>query len=114
MSVKGINVRELLEKRVREAQAWLPKQILEDCRPLTPIDTGRMVNTPVVEQEGTVIRYTVPYARLMYGGVMTRPPYKPFHYQSPTAVDHWFEAAKEIHGKEWMDGVRDIITGKRK
>ena len=108
----SFDIKKLLEGRAREAQVWLARKILEDCRPLTPIDTGQMVNTPVVEQDGTVIRYTVPYAREMYGGVMTNPPYKPYHYKSPTAVDHWFDAAKEIHGQEWIDGVRDILIGK--
>ena len=109
MSVNRLNIHSLLDDKVREAQSWLPQKVLADMYVLTPIDTGRMVTTPVVEQEGTAIRYTVPYALYQYNGINWHNG-QPLHYQSPTAVDHWFEKAKEIHLKEWVDGVADILT----
>ena len=110
MSVNGIDARSLLEPRIREAQYWYSQQILNDARILTPIDTGQMVNTPRIEQDGTVIRYTVPYAKYQYEGVTRHPPFRPLHYQSPTAVDHWIEKAAEIYMEDWKDGIRRIIT----
>ena len=33
---------------------------------------------------------------------------KTFH---PGAVDHWFDAAKAAHEKDWIDGVKKIAGG---
>ena len=105
-----LEAQRILEKRAQKAQLWLGRQILVDARPLTPIDTSRMVNTVVLEQNGTVIRYTVPYARYQYEGVSRFPPYGPLHYQSPTATDHWIQKAAEAYGDQWLEGIKYIMT----
>ena len=110
MSVNRIDAHSLLEPRVQKAQQWWARQILVDARPLTPIDTSRMVNTPVIMEKGTLIRYTVPYARYQYEGVTRHPPFRPLVYQSPTAVDHWIEKAAEYYGDSWLEGIREIIA----
>lgn len=101
---------DVLSKRVLEAQQWLAKKILDDCYMLTPVDTGALRNTPEVRPDGSQIRYTVPYAYYMYRGTTGPPNFKPFNYQSPTAVDHWFQKAYEVHSEEWVQGVADMIT----
>ena len=110
MVKQNFNFTDLLEKRKNEAQQWLAKKILEDCYLLTPVDTGALRNTPEVRPDGSVIRYTVPYADYVYQGTTGPPKYKPLHYQSPTAVDHWFQKAYMYHGEEWVKGVGSIIS----
>lgn len=100
----------IMEQRAQKAQVWLSRQILVDAHPLTPYDTQRMRLTVTTEQGGRVIRYTVPYARYQYEGVSRFPPYGPLHYKSPTAVDHWLEKAAEMHGDEWLEGIKYIMT----
>ena len=43
--------------------------------------------------------------------VVTDTPLKFDRTAHPSATDHWFDAAKAAHGKEWVKGVKKRAGG---
>lgn len=122
-----------VKKNVEKAQFWLDSQIMTDMTPLMPHDTGTFVNVTRAQSaalagSGMVIAAAAPMGRFLYEGkVMVDPetgsPFarpgakkvvtdRPLTYSNPSAVPHWFDVAKELHGKQWVDGVKKIAGGK--
>lgn len=98
-----------VSQAVEKAQESFSLKVVEDMKVRTPVDTTRMRETPAVKGEN--IRYTVPYALYQWRGINPHTGL-PLHYQSPTAVDHWFEPTKEEHLEEWKEFIRkEIIDG---
>lgn len=91
------------------AQKFLDNEVLKDSAPFVPMRTGNLMNSG---QTGTVIgsgqiEYNAPYAKTMYYGVG-------FNFSKdkhPQACAQWFEKAKALKKKDWMNGVDKIVKG---
>lgn len=126
-----VNTSDLME-RANDAQFWLDSQIMTDMIPLMPHQTGTFINvtrarSAALAGSGKVVAAAPPMGRFLYEGkVMVDPETKspwaragakkivtdrPLKYSNPSAVPHWFEAAKGKHLSEWIDGVKKKIGG---
>lgn len=120
----------IYDGRIRNAQYWLDSQIMTDMVPLMPHQTGTFINVTRAQSAalagtGKVVAAAPPMGRFLYEGkVMIDPetgsPWarpgakkivtdRPLKYSNLSAVPHWFDAAKEKHMKEWVDGVKEKI-----
>lgn len=124
-----VNTSDLME-RANDAQFWLDSQIMTDMIPLMPHQTGTFINvtrarSATLAGSGKVVAAAPPMGRFLYEGkVMVDPetgsPWarpgakkivtdRPLKYSNPSAVPHWFDAAKETHLQEWIDGVKEKV-----
>lgn len=114
------------------AQRWLDTQIFKDMEPYMPKRDGIMRDlaqqrSNSVAGTGLVIAAAGPYGRFQYmGKVMVDPvtgsPWarkgakkvvtdRDLKYSNPSATPRWFETAKDINLKKWVDGVRREFGG---
>ncbi|WP_281696642.1 minor capsid protein [Bacteroides clarus] len=120
------------EKQFQEAQYYLDSQIMNDMVPYMPHRDGNFVNVTRLQSaalagSGKVVAGAPPQGRFLYEGkVMVDPvtgsPWarkgakkvvteRPLTYSNPKATPHWFDTAKEKHGKSWVKGVKRIAGG---
>ena len=120
------------EKQLRDAQYWLDGQVMNDMVPYMPHRDGTFINltrmrSAALQGTGKVIAGAPPQGRFLYEGkVMIDPvtgsPWarkgakkvvteRPLTYGNPKATPHWFDTAKEAHGKAWVKGVKRIAGG---
>lgn len=120
----------IYDGRIKDAQYWLDSQIMTDMVPLMPHQTGTFINVTRAQSAalagtGKVVAAAPPMGRFLYEGkVMIDPetgsPWarpgakkivtdRPLKYSNPSAVPRWFDAAKETHLQEWIDGVKEKI-----
>ena len=95
--------------RFNAAQKWLDNEVLKDCSPFTPFKTGMLDRSGPAGTtlgEGEVV-YNTPYARRLYYG--THFNFNRTHH--PQAGAQWFEKAKAIKKKAWLDGADKILKG---
>lgn len=123
------------EKQFQEAQFWLDGQVMNDMVPYMPHRDGIFVNltrmrSAALQGTGMVVAGAPPQGRFLYEGkVMIDPvtgsPWarkgakkvvteRPLTYGNPKATPHWFDTAKEAHGKAWVRGVKRIAGGGKK
>lgn len=123
------------EKQFQEAQFWLDGQVMNDMVPYMPHRDGIFVNltrmrSAALQGTGKVVAGAPPHGRFLYEGkVMVDPvtgsPWarkgakkvvteRPLTYSNPKATPHWFDTAKEAHGKTWVKGVKQIAGGGKK
>lgn len=121
-----------LEKQFQEAQFWLDGQVMNDMVPYMPHRGGTFVDltrmrSAALQGTGKVVAGAPPQGRFLYEGkVMVDPvtgsPWarkgakkvvteRPLTYSNPKATPHWFDTAKEAHGKAWVKGVKRIAGG---
>lgn len=99
-----------LESCTQRAQKWLDNEVLKDCQPYVPMRSGNLMNSGISGTtlgSGEVI-YNAPYAHRMYYGVN-------FNFSKakhPKACAQWFEKAKSVKKKDWLDGAQRIASGK--
>ena len=114
-------------RQFTDAQQWLGDTVLQDCKPFMPILTGSLIQRSSVLNGGRRVDFPGPYARFQYGGVVmvdpeTGSPWarpgarkvatdRRLKYSSPTATDHWFDAAKAAHGEYWIAEVKRRAGG---
>lgn len=120
----------IYDGRIKDAQYWLDSQIMTDMVPIMPRQTGTFINVTRAQSAalagtGKVVAAAPPMGRFLYEGkVMIDPetgsPWarpgakkivtdRPLKYSNPSAVPRWFDAAKETHLQEWIDGVKEKI-----
>ncbi len=122
-----------IDKNLLEAQKKLNMQIVADCTPLVPFQQGALrgsVNYPQGIYGGE-IEWNTPYAHYQYMGEVYGPnipkydsegnligwfsPPKKYptgrelQQHEPGTADHWFEVAKENHGKDWVQLVKNTV-----
>ena len=123
------------EKQFQEAQYYLDSQIMNDMVPYMPHRDGNFVNVTRLQSaalagSGIVVAAAPPMGRFLYEGkVMVDPvtgsPWarkgakkvvtaRPLTYSNPKATPHWFDTAKDAHGKAWVKGVKRIAGGGKK
>lgn len=119
-------------KQFQEAQFALDSQIMHDMEPLMPRVTGTFIGitrarSAALAGSGVVYAAAPPYGQFLYEGkVMVDPdtgsPWarpgakkvvkeRPLTYSNPQAVPHWFDRAKELHVKEWVEIVKEKAGG---
>ena len=124
---------EKLKENSNRAQYWLDSQIMTDMMPLMPMDTGSFINATLAQSQalagsGIVIAGIGPMGRFLYGGLVmvdpdTGSPFaragvkkvltdRPLQFARASAVDHWFEVAKQSHLSDWVKGVAKFYGGK--
>lgn len=127
-----INTKKLKENQGK-AQYWLDSQVMTDMMPLMPMDTGSFINATLAQSQalagsGVVIAGIGPMGRFLYEGLVmvdpeTGSPFaragvkkvvteRPLQFARASAVDHWFEVAKQNHLSEWVKGVAKFYGGK--
>ena len=120
------------EKQFQKAQFWLDGQVMNDMVPYMPHRDGTFVNltrmrSAALQGTGKVVAGAPPQGRFLYEGkVMVDPvtgsPWarkgakkvvteRPLTYSNPKATPHWFDTAKDAHGKSWVKGVKRIAGG---
>lgn len=123
------------EKQFQEAQYYLDGQVMNDMIPYMPHRDGTLVNltrmqSAALQGSGKVIAAAPTTGRFLYEGkVMVDPitgsPWarkgakkvvteRPLTYSNPKATPHWFDTAKDAHGKSWIKGVKRIAGGGKK
>ena len=123
------------EKQYQKAQYYLDNQIMNDMVLYMPHQDGTLVNLTRLQSAalagtGRVVAAAPPQGRFLYEGkVMVDPvtgsPWarkgakkvvtdRPLTYSNPKATPHWFDTAKESHGKAWVKGVKRIAGGGKK
>lgn len=88
------------------AQQWLDNEVLKDCDPYVPFRTGNLVRSG---QRGTklgsgLVVYNAQYAARCYYGNM-----KFNRMKHPKATREWFEKAKAVNRKKWLDGAAKLV-----
>lgn len=122
-------------KQFQDAQYWLDGQVMNDMVPYMPHRDGIFVNltrtrSAALQGTGQVVAGAPPQGRFLYEGkVMVDPvtgsPWarkgakkivteRPLTYSNPKATPHWFDTAKDVHGKAWIKGVKKIAGGGEK
>ena len=95
------------KSRYKEAQKYLDNEVLKDCDPFVPMDTGNLRNSGIrgtTLGSGEVI-YNAPYAKTCYYG-------KAIHFSTakhPQATAQWFEKAKALNKKKWFSAAEKVI-----
>ena len=120
------------EKQYGKAQYALDSMIMTSMQPYMPHRTGTFINvtkamSAAIAGSGTVIAAAPPMGRFLYEGKVmvdektgspwARPGAKKvvtdrdLKYSNPKATPHWFDTAKENHGKSWVKAVKNIAGG---
>lgn len=101
------------------AQKWLDNQILTDCDKHIPFQSSALRKSGILGTDigSGIVEWDAPYARYQYyGKVMVGPPPKqltdkPLKYWHPGTGPYWFEEAKSIHKRQWIDGAGRLAGG---
>lgn len=120
------------EKQFEDAQFALDSMVMTSMKPYMPQQTGTFINITSAQSaslagSGTVVAAAAPMGRFLYEGkVMVDPltgsPFarpgakkvvtdRDLKYSNPKATPHWFDTAKENHGKSWVREVKKIAGG---
>lgn len=115
-----------LRKRLETAQRRLDILVATDSTRYVPIDSGVLRNSVNYLTPGEV-SWNTPYAHYQYIGkdmigVETKRHWarkdepkeyngKLLTYREPEATSEWFETAMNIHIKEWINTIGEIING---
>ena len=120
------------EKQFEDAQFVFDSTVMKDMKPYMPHQTGTFINITSAQSaslagSGTVVAAAAPMGRFLYEGkVMVDPltgsPWaragakkvvtdRDLKYSNPKATPHWFDTAKENHGKSWVKAVKKIAGG---
>ncbi len=121
------------EKQYGKAQFALDSMVMASMKPYMPQQTGTFKNitsamSAALAGSGTVVAAAPPMGRFLYEGkVMVDPvtgsPWaragakkivtdRDLTYSNPKATPHWFDTAKEKHGKSWIREVKKIAGGR--
>lgn len=120
------------ERQYERAQYALDSMIMTSMKPYMPMQTGTFINVTSAQSAalagtGKVVAAAAPMGRFLYEGkVMVDPatnsPWarpgarkvvvdKDLEYSNPRATPHWFDTAKQKHGKSWERAVKRIAGG---
>lgn len=113
-----------LDNNIEEAQKKLNMKIAGDCDPLIPFQQGALRGSLRYPEGiyGGEIAWDTPYAHYQYMGELyltedgrsyaekyerKYPTGRSLIYNHDGTTNHWFEKAKEQHGKQWIKLVKD-------
>ena len=99
---------ERFKSRYDAAQKYLDNEVLKDCTPYVPMNTGQLMRSGInatVIGSGDVV-WNTPYASRCYYGNMNFQKTK-----HPQACRQWFEVAKGVNKSKWIDGAAAALKG---
>lgn len=123
------------EKQYQKAQYDLDNMVMASMEPYMPHQTGTFINVTRALSEsiagsGYVYAAAPPFGRYLYegkvmvdkktGSAWARPGAKKIvtdrnleydKSHNPKVTDHWFDAAKENHGEEWIKKTKQTAGG---
>ena len=123
------------DKQYGKAQFALDSMIMTSMQPYMPMRTGTFINvtkgmSAAIAGSGKVYAAAPPFGRFLYEGKVmvdpetnspwARPGAKKIvtdkdldYYKgaNPKVTDHWFDTAKEKHGKSWILAAKIIAGG---
>ena len=104
--------------RFRKAQEWLEQKFVEKMVPVMPRKTGNLVNrtiqkNDVSHKDGRVETIGVDYGKKLYSGINPKTG-KPWHWTNPLTQPYWGEYVINEYESELVDGVKDIIAGRKR
>lgn len=123
------------EKQYGKAQYALDSAVMTSMVPYMPMRTGTFVNvtkamSAAIAGSGTVVAAAPPMGRFLYEGkvmvgersrspwankaekkVVTEQDLDYFKGAHPKVTAHWFDTAKQNHGKSWVKAVKKIAGG---
>lgn len=123
------------EKQYEDAQFVFDSTVMKDMKPYMPQQTGTFINITSAQSaslagSGTVVAAAAPMGRFLYEGkvmvdektgspwarpgakkVVTDRDLNYYKGNHPNVTDHWFDTAKEKHGKTWVKKVKKIAGG---
>ena len=123
------------EKQYGDAQFALDSAVMKDMSSYMPQRTGTFINvtkamSASIAGSGTVVAAAPPMGRFLYEGkvmvdektgspwarpsaekVVTDRDLNYYKGNHPNVTDHWFDTAKEKHGKTWVKEVKKIAGG---
>ena len=91
-----------------EAQKWLDNEVLKDCDPYVPMDSGNLRTSGIRGTRlgsGRIV-YNAPYAARQYYRHTGKSTDK-----HPQACMQWFEKAKAVHKDRWVKTAKKIAGG---
>lgn len=97
------------QNRLREAQRQLDEAVLEDSNEFVPMKSGALAGSGHSASrigEGMVAWQKVYAPRLYYN-----PQYNFSLDVNPKAGGLWFESAKNNYLREWVEIVKNVLTG---
>ena len=136
-SIEGVMVLDLgrFERQYDRAQYELDSMVMTSMIPFMPKDTGTFINvTQGMSQSlagsGIVVAAAPPMGRFLYEGevmvgatsgsafamkgekkVATGARLQYSTHANPKATDHWFDAAKSAHGRQWVKKTKKLAGG---
>lgn len=120
------------DKQYGKAQYALDSMVMTSMEPYMPRQTGTFRNvtkamSASIAGSGTVVAAAPPMGRFLYEGKVmidpvTNSPWarkgarkvvtdRDLKYSNPKAMPHWFDTAKDKHGKSWVKAVKRIAGG---
>lgn len=123
------------EGQYSRAQYGLDSMVMQSMIPYMPKQTGTFINvtqgmSQAIAGSGKVVAAAPPMGSFLYEGKVmvgarTRSAFaakgekketvdKELDYSrhaNPKVTDHWFEAAKEAHGREWVRKTKKLAGG---
>lgn len=102
-----IGVKNKMARACELAQVRLSSAVLSDSNRFIPMDTGVLKASGRIENQNKQVSWNTPYAHRVYNlaesSIKTQ--------KNPNAKPKWFEWAKGLNMKGWMEIVQKTIRG---
>ena len=103
--------------RFKKAQEWLEQEFVRKMTPFVPYKTGEFLGKILNENarsytDGKIITSVPPQGRKLYPGVSNKG--IPFNWTNPQTKPMWGEYTALTYKADFINGVRDIILGRKK
>lgn len=102
-----VGVKNKMARANRLAQVRLSTAVLTDSNRFIPMDTGVLKASGRLENENKQVSWNTPYAHRVYNLAETSIKTQ----KNPNAKPKWFEWAKSLNIKNWVDLVQKTING---
>lgn len=120
------------ERQYSKAQFKLDSMVMTSMVPYMPMQTGTFISvtramSAALAGSGKVVAAAPPMGRFLYEGKVmvgeqSRSPWsmagerkvstdRNLVYSRDTATDHWFEKAKDVHGRRWTENTKKTAGG---
>ena len=102
-----VGIKNRMARANQLAQIRLSSAVLSDSNRFIPMDTGVLKASGRIENQNKQVSWNTPYAHRVYNlaesSIKTQ--------KNPNAKPKWFEWAKGVNLKNWIDIVQKTIRG---